>query len=293
MDDSLVCYNRVMVTALQTPPSSRSPGADRRCRAPQPALLALGALTALGLALGACGDDGSGPGIDSGAGDAAPVDSGAASADADPSSPCYVATQSLTQELYQGPHACSVAVRLDYQDLSILGFHVACDRYSAIDEAQARATAQADTGYGETAQRLSPEFPEDLHVFYEPPGDFGGVAVVSADNGHTVFGGAIVWDGVGGFTYPATWRPAAELAEDCTPLGSLPAHGYDLNLAVPLEQAQVEPAADAVARTALPAAMAAGGYIFHTVVFLYPRTVGAFDPTTAEWVVVVNGGWLE
>jgi len=29
------------------------------------------------------------------------------------------------------------------------------------------------------------------------------------------------------------------------------------------------------------------------VVLRYPRSVGMFDPTTAEWVVIVSGGWLE
>ncbi len=30
-----------------------------------------------------------------------------------------------------------------------------------------------------------------------------------------------------------------------------------------------------------------------SVVLRYPRTVGAFDPNSAEWVVLVSGGWLE
>lgn len=36
-----------------------------------------------------------------------------------------------------------------------------------------------------------------------------------------------------------------------------------------------------------------GGYVFGATVLRYPRTVGAFDPTTAEWIVLLNGGWLE
>jgi hypothetical protein len=49
----------------------------------------------------------------------------------------------------------------------------------------------------------------------------------------------------------------------------------------------------AVADTAVPAAMWQGGYVFETVVLRYPRSVGVFDPNSAEWVVLVNGGWLE
>jgi hypothetical protein len=34
-------------------------------------------------------------------------------------------------------------------------------------------------------------------------------------------------------------------------------------------------------------------YLFDAVVLLYPRTTGAFDPATAEWIALLQGGWLE
>ena len=60
-----------------------------------------------------------------------------------------------------------------------------------------------------------------------------------------------------------------------------------------LEPADIEAALDVVWRTALPAGFAAGGYLFDAVVLRYPRSVGAFDPATAEWIVILNAGWLE
>ena len=45
--------------------------------------------------------------------------------------------------------------------------------------------------------------------------------------------------------------------------------------------------------TAVPLAMAKANYVFDAMVLLYPRSVFAFEPGTAEWIVMVNGGWLE
>ena len=52
-------------------------------------------------------------------------------------------------------------------------------------------------------------------------------------------------------------------------------------------------AAYAVLDTALPAAFWQWGYVFDIMVLLYPRSVGAFNPTTAEYIVLLNAGYLE
>jgi len=31
--------------------------------------------------------------------------------------------------------------------------------------------------------------------------------------------------------------------------------------------------------------------LFDTVVLLYPRSVGAFNPLTAEWIMILNARW--
>jgi len=45
-----------------------------------------------------------------------------------------------------------------------------------------------------------------------------------------------------------------------------------------------------VADTAVPAAFTLGGNILDVVVLRYPRTMGMFDPSTAEWIVLFSGG---
>ncbi len=188
----------------------------------------------------------------------------------------------------------SGVVRLDYLTRRILGWQLFIGKYAQVTEPAARERAQADTGYGAGGQMLNPPGPEDAHVFYEPPGDFGGAAAVSARTGLTLFGGSIIWDGAGEITYPKTWRPAPTLGSGCTPiLGNISARGYDLSGGGSLAAQDIEAALDIVRATALPEGLATSGYLFDAVVLLYPRSVGAFNPLTAEWIVILNGGWLE
>lgn len=190
--------------------------------------------------------------------------------------------------------SCSAVVRLDYLTRSILGWQLVCGKYAQVTEDAARKTAEADTGYG-AGKLVGSAGPADLYVFYEPPGDFGGVGAVSARTGLSVFGGAIVWDGAGDITYPLQWRSPESLGVDCEPFASpVEARGHDLaEGGTDLPEDLIAAALDPVRSTALLEGMATSGYVFDAVVLLYPRSVGVFDPTTAEWIVIVNGGWLE
>lgn len=216
-------------------------------------------------------------------------------ADAPPAAGCSEAIYALASALYAYSDACTAVVRLDYQSRTILGYQLVCGRYRGVTTADAEATAAMDTGFGATGiMVLSPDPPEDEFVFYQPPGDFGGVAAVSADTGLSVFGGGIVWNGAGDITYPNVWHPAGELGKACDGAGGIPSgRGYDLVRGLTLGSADIEAALDVVRQTAVPAAMWEAGYVFDAVVLAYPRTVGAFDPATAEWIVLVNGGWLD
>ncbi len=216
--------------------------------------------------------------------------------DDDDSAPvtCADATAALAVEMYAEIGACTATVRLDHESLEILGFALLCGPYSYADEATARATAQLDTGYGQGGTLLGPGNPEDQYVFWEAPGDFGGAAVVSVRTGLTSFGGSIVWDGMGAITYPTSWRSPAELASGCpavTPTNITT--GYDLVTGGALVAGDVAAALAVVEDTALPAAFWQGGYVFDAVVVRYPPSVGVFDPGVAEWIVLLDGGWLE
>lgn len=207
---------------------------------------------------------------------------------------CSAAIADLASELYAHLGACTVTVRLDYQTRALLGYQVLCGAYAAVDETSARATAQSDTGYGAAGTMLNAADTEDYFVFYESPGDFGGAAAVSANNGLSTFGGSIVWDGAGDLTWPESWRDPSQLADGCDPSGGFPSsRGWDLAAGSALAEGDVTAALAVVGQTAVPAAFWHGGYVFDAVVLLYPRSVGMFNPATAEWIVMVSGGWLE
>lgn len=217
----------------------------------------------------------------------------------DLSSACAATIQKLTQELYGAvPGGHTVVVRMDYQTLAFKGFQIIGGKYAKTTLAQARATAQQDTGFGAKAKVLSPDAPKDCFVFYESPGDFGGAAAVSADIGKTVFGAGIVWMGQGKIGVPKTWRPVSQLGIGCNPspkpsLSPSLTRGYDLRTGGALPAAEVKKVLAPIWKTAIPGASYQKGYLFRAVVLLYPPTLGAFDPKVAEYVALINGGWLE
>jgi hypothetical protein len=207
---------------------------------------------------------------------------------------CAAEVQALAAEMYAAPQTCTATVRLAHESRAILGYQLFCGHYASTSEATARATAQADSGFGGADPTLNPMNPTDEYVFYRSPGDFGGVAAVSVRNGLSVFGGSIVWNGAGDISHPKTWRAPAGLGAGCPASGGIPGRrGYDLVDGTALPGALVDAAVDVVLSTALPGAMWQGGYVFDAVVLRYPRSVGLFDPNTAEWIVIVNAGWLE
>ncbi len=231
-------------------------------------------------------DAGSDSGADSGS-DAA-IDTAV-----DALSGCATEITALQSELYESTWTCSVVVRLDHNTLTMLGHQVFCATYTSVDETGARATAATDTGYG-GGSMLNPASPEDTFVFYESPGDFGGASAVNARNGRSVFGGSIIWSGTGEIVHPTEWRSPGELGSGCPIVGAdISSRGYDLVSGAALPTDDVDAAVAVVRDTAVPGAFWGGGYLFDAVVLRYPRSVGVFNPDTAEWIVIVNGGWLE
>jgi hypothetical protein len=138
---------------------------------------------------------------------------------------------------------------------------------------------------------LSPSTEE--FVFYQLPFDVGGVGVVSAQSGLSVFGGGIIWTGTGDIVYPTTWCPVSGLGAGVSPPPRPSAYGFDLarefgrsDFAVPQEV--VDDVVGGVWSTALPSTLARYHAFSPTVVLLYPRTVGDFNPSKAEWIVFIN-----
>ncbi len=231
--------------------------------------------------------------VDSSTDDGATADA-AADAAADGGADCSDEISALATLLHIAPRACSVTVRLDYETFAVLGYQVFCGNYMGVTDDEARATAEADTMYGADSTQLSDGSSSHGFIYYESPSDFGGASAVNSDNGLTVFGGSIVWDGSGDITYPSSWRPASDLGSGCVPAGGFGStSGWDLQSGDALDVSDVNAALAVVGATGVPDAIWYGGYVFSSYVLLYPRSVGAFNPATAEWIVVVNGGWLE
>jgi hypothetical protein len=206
---------------------------------------------------------------------------------------CGTAAKQIASSLTD--QACTTIVRLAYTSLAPKGWQVVCGKYAFVDEATARATAESATGFGQSGALLGGPAPEDEWVLWEAPGDFGGVGVVSARSGLAVFGGGIVWDGAGQISHPGDWRDAASLGFGCASsgLGYLPARGFDLQSGGSLDASAVSSALSVVFASALPVGLALAHSAFDAVVLLYPPTVGALDPEVAEYVALVNSGWLE
>ncbi len=205
---------------------------------------------------------------------------------------CETAADALTTEMYGTAGAsCSATVRLDYATLEILGFQLFCGGYTGMDEAGARTAAERDTGISTGAVLVNPDDHGDNWVFYE---EGGAAALVSGLNGLVVFGGTWGSDAAGDLTWPSTWRDADLLAEACPPSGRIPStRGFDLSdHAAPLTEADWYAPLAVVKDTALLEGFWQGGYVFDATVLLYPRTL-PFDGSSAEWIVILGGGWLE
>lgn len=204
---------------------------------------------------------------------------------------CNAAASTLEDELYADFGGCTTAVRLDYQSRSLISYAITCGTYNMALESLSRTQAMTDTGFGATGAMVNPADPYDHFVFLETDG----VGVVSAATQLSVFGGAIGDGSAGDTTYPAMWRPAGELAGGCPPSGGVAStRGWDLRDATALGDSDVEAAIDAVADTALlDGYWSPVGRAFDATVLLYPRQLGPFDPATAEWVVLVNGGHVK
>ena len=187
--------------------------------------------------------------------------------------------------------SCTAVVRLTYTTLTHLGHQFVCGKYAQTDEAKALAQATQDTGFG--GKLISGPLPTDEWVFYDSPGDFGGVSAVSARTGLSVFGGGIVWMGKGKVVWPSSWLHDP-LGQGCAPVPIPQARGFLLQgTSQPLPQLEVDKAVKKVWSTALPAGLAQWGYLFDVLVLSYPPMVGPFDPSSAEYVVLINSGWLE
>jgi len=215
--------------------------------------------------------------------------------DDDATDDCGPAQEAIAAEIYASRQYCSAILRLDHETTAPLAWQLLCaEPGPGPDGEAARELSQALNGTSATSPLISGPNPEDQWVFYDSPGDFGGIGAVSATTGLATFGGAIVWDGEGEIGNPAFWRELDELGTGCPPMDvDLPQRGFDGLDGSLLSIADTNVATNVLEQTALPGAFMSGGYMFNAVVLRYPRSVGGFLPETAEWIVLLDGGPLE
>ncbi|EDM75058.1 hypothetical protein PPSIR1_38931 [Plesiocystis pacifica SIR-1] len=177
---------------------------------------------------------------------------------------------------------CALVIRNDYQTGEFIGWTMRCHPDGApltLEQAQAMST-WGGQNFSET---------EDHYLLYAPPGDFGGVAFVGDKSG-LVFDASIVWDGAGDINVPDEFMDPALLGPGCFEGANLGVEygAYDLsNESVPNSlPPEAAPSIDAVLGSVLFPALQ--GYPTTTSILLYPRSVGAFDPSNAEIITIIN-----
>jgi hypothetical protein len=211
---------------------------------------------------------------------------------------CEDLARKLRSEMAPVIGSCTAVVRLDYTSLRILSHAFVCGKYASANESSARQSANTvsfpftrEPGAGTLLSGAQ----ADQWIFYTSPGDFGAVVSVNRYTGLVTFAGSIIWSGAGEIELPKTWS-TSDLGRGCnTPNPSDPRYFHLTGGEVADAQAttRMQEAARIVLSTALPTAFLQWGSPFGTTVLLYPRTVGSFDPDTAELIVLFDGGWLE
>ncbi|HKO47583.1 MAG TPA: hypothetical protein VJV79_07665 [Polyangiaceae bacterium] len=104
--------------------------------------------------------------------------------------------------------ACSLLVVVDSVSLAVVRHALSCGPRSVVDEAGARASANAaatlrGVGVG-SGELLSGPAPSDVWLFRQIMGDFGHLSAVSATTGQTLLWLELNWDGTGGNPFQPT-----------------------------------------------------------------------------------------
>jgi len=213
---------------------------------------------------------------------------------------CEAQIRALTLDIHpvgpNGPGACAAVVRLDHDTRAVKGYQMHCGGYAeGVTEAEAKARAQADTGFGRGALLVDPTY--QTYVFLDAPPDPRGLAVVSPLFGETLLAASIGAGGsAGDLTFPPTpWRPLAAFDAGCVYPIPHYGHGFDLTAGgVALASDDTSAAWAVVESTGIPTAMREStGGLFGAITLRYARAIDPLDTTTAEWIVIVVGGWLE
>jgi hypothetical protein len=124
-------------------------------------------------------------------------------------------------------------------------------------------------------------------ISYHPPGDFGDITFSYTETGDTLFSGTIVWMGMGSITYPRDYHPVDRFGRLDTAAPAPVSVEYFLVDEPIIERSVFESKADSAwaALRDLDIVWDFSSDEYRVGIYLYPPSVGAFDPSVAKWIV--------
>ncbi|MBI2258699.1 MAG: T9SS type A sorting domain-containing protein [Flavobacteriia bacterium] len=123
-------------------------------------------------------------------------------------------------------------------------------------------------------------------INYVPPGDFGNIQFQLVD-GDTLFNADIIWMGMGQLFYPQTFTSQYPFTFSVIEHNiNVPITYYDMNGQKTSDSTFIDEAQDALNILRLLSILDVYFALnYQIAVYLWPPTVGAFDPDAAKWVV--------
>jgi hypothetical protein len=192
---------------------------------------------------------------------------------------------------------CALLVSFDYETFEPSGWNITCDDGN-LGLTEAQASALTTWGGKEISEPDDGTPDERSFIFYQEPDvgpdTVGGVGWVSNHAG-LLFDASIDANGVGEIHYPLELGDPSELGSGCVWTEfAYELRGYDLSKIdyvtdYQLPEGHSEALMDALMETAVVRAadLTHGGKFF--LDFLaYPRSVGDFDPSTADYMLVLE-----
>jgi hypothetical protein len=126
-------------------------------------------------------------------------------------------------------------------------------------------------------------------VHYDPPGDWGGISFVYSKNLDTLFSATIIWMGKGEIDFPRVFLPADSFKIQQTNVAApISFQYYEFGTPVSLFQKKADSAWNAV--KSLLVVKDFSQHPYRVGIYLFPPSVGAFDPSVAKWIIFLYQG---
>jgi hypothetical protein len=212
--------------------------------------------------------------------------------DDDGATACETEVAALIPSVTRPDGTCSVLVRVHHETLTLLGYQPMCAELpdDALDEPQARALTDCCASAGTALPPADDWAPWGFHA--APTEDEPGhAAIVSSHVGARVFEATIGRGEVSGeIAFPEAWVEGTSLRPGCDPVPMPELASHDLVEGGGVADERLRGVWSVVGSTALPLAMGVAGEPLRATVLRWPRRVDEFDPTSAEYLVVIEIG---